>query len=301
MKGASFGWFRFLWLCTLVLSSCRTLAEKAGNERVDVALSVLSFNVYGHPLLAPFQRPERFAKISTAIEKEFSDTMFIALQESHVPNTEILARAYAHQVEGACGVANEFRPTGLRVLSNLSPDQGIERYYFNESERGDVELISEDAVDCVRLRAARQTKKGFLAVPFTVRGHSTLLVNLHLSPSIQRRKQEKEILLSWLSTKPAAWSVVLAGDFNEDLCARQSVRKTWARHRLQSLTCSLGATVGGWRKGIWQGAFFGGQLDHILLRGAFDQPERRRVFRHAQDGMHFSDHDGVWGRWVPNP
>jgi endonuclease/exonuclease/phosphatase family metal-dependent hydrolase len=189
----------------------------------------------------------------------------------------------------------------LCVFSNLSPDPGVEKYFFDENERGEVEFRSEKAADCAGLCAAEQTKKGFLSVPFTVHGQRMLLVNLHLSPSRQRRKQEKEILLTWLKTRPPSWSIVLAGDFNEDLCARQSLRRTWQGHRLKSLTCSVGATVGGFRKGIWQGAFFGGQLDHILVRGAFQKAERRRVFRHAQDGLHFSDHDGVWGRWVPNP
>lgn len=298
-RRAVFSGFCFLLPASVAFASEQEPALQLTSLQEDDALSMLSFNVYGHPLFAAFQRPERFARISQAFRRDFAQTMFIALQESHVPKTEILGRGYVHQVEGACGAANGFRPTGLRLLSRQNPRKNIERYVFEENTAGGVELLPEEKVDCTRLREHQQTRKGFLAVPFVVQGQNLLVVNLHLSPSRRRREQEKALLFSWLAQKPASWSVVMAGDFNEDLCAQRLVQRTWERQRLQNLSCSVGATVGGWRKGIWQGAFFGGQIDHILYRGPYRGGERRRVFHKAENGLHFSDHDGVWGRWIP--
>lgn len=299
MKRAGYKGALLIFSVFAFASTDRGHATNPVAPRYEDALSVLSYNVYGHPLFAAFQRPERFAKIAAAFQRDFSQTQFIALQESHVPQTEILGEGFAHQVEGACGIASGFRPTGLRLFSNFAPEPEVERYVFAENAAGLLEMLPESTMDCAALRASRETKKGFLAVPFTVRGNKTLVVNLHLSPSAQRRKHERRLLFAWLKSKPTDWSLVVVGDFNEDLCALPNLRQTWNAMRLQNLTCSVGDTVGGWRKGIWQGAFFGGQIDHILYRGAYVRPVRRRVFHEAQNGLHFSDHDGVWGRWVP--
>lgn len=287
-------------LLLAVLGSSAANASASGVAMDAAALQVLTYNVFGHPLAAQWQRPRRFSQLSDELGGWLAGVHLVALQEAFVEDAQVLRRARPFVDAGACGAAGGYNPSGLLLLSDLSEAASRRAFAFVAVPGGNIRLVDEEELDCPELRRTRSTLKGALWVRYRTELGSLDVVNVHLAPSSRVRQAQIQALAALLAAHDDDVPRIVLGDWNEDVCqrgapvgagrAKLSARgETWA-------SCGAGATVGGWRQGIWQGAFGTRQLDHVLTRGLWPGGPARRILHAPRAGGHLSDHDGVWVR-----
>lgn len=278
-------------LVVMAAACSSSAAPERAPEKEPGELAVLTFNVYGFPLLEPLQRPARFGQIRDELRTSLADVDVVLLQEAFIPGTRVLRQARRHALAGACGDDPSFNPTGLLSLTDHAPVAPPRRFAFVE-EGGRWGLLEDTELDCRGLVARRKPLKGMMAVTVSTPEGDVDVINVHLATDERDRAEQKRLLSRFLAERSTSRPVILAGDLNEDTC--KGDRSAFPGEvALKDASCGVGPTVGGLRMGMLQGALFPAEIDHVYVQGATPTRKRSRVFSRPRKGGHLSDHDGV--------
>lgn len=279
-----------------VTPACSALARDE-EERIFVAdadeLSVLTFNVFGHPLLSLLQRPARFRQMKEELTSALGDVDVVLLQEAFIPSTRVLASARRYAKRGACGADPSFNPTGLVLLTDHEPVGRSSSFAFEKGNGGRWRMRAERDLDCGALTERRKTMKGMMTMTVSTPLGEVDLVNVHLDVKAGARRAQRALIARYLKQRESARPLILAGDLNEETCDGDRGAPFPGGVELTNASCGVGPTVGGLRRGMIQGALFPAEIDSVYVCGAEPTEKRSRMFVRPRRGGHLSDHDGV--------
>lgn len=256
-------------------------------------LAVLTYNVFGFPLLEPLQRPARFGEIRDELTSTMADVDVVVLQEAFIASTQVLRTSRAHALSGACGDHPTFNPTGLVVLTDHELTGEAASFAFVKDNSGAWTLRSEQHLDCEELATRRKAMKGMMSLTVATDQGPVDVINVHLDINAEARKAQKRLISDFLKQRRSARPLVLAGDLNEEACGAAPSTAFPGDVKLSGASCGVGPTVGGLRRGMIQGAVFPAEIDSVYVCGATPTGKQSRMFSRPRRGGHLSDHDGV--------
>lgn len=264
--------------------------------REEEDFGVLTYNVFGFPLLERLQRPERFRLMADELRSSLRHVDVVLLQEAFIAPTRVLRKARTNAFEGACGARRGFNPTGLVLLSDHPPRGDAESFAFVKDDAGRWGLRAESELDCDALARANEPLKGVMAVTLSTPRGLVDVVNVHLDVNARARVQQKALVARFLEAYRAQRGhehpLILAGDLNEEVC-RETHELLPGSVSLQGASCGVGPTVGGLRLGMIPGAVLPAEIDSVHVCGATPTERRMRLFSSPRKGGHLSDHDAV--------
>ncbi len=255
-------------------------------------LAVLTYNVFGFPLLEDWQRPARFGVIKDELRSSLADVDVVLLQEAFISTTGVLRQARRHSFDGACGGGEGFNPTGLVLLSDHAPLGRAASFAFVQDAGGEWRMQPEAALDCGALSERRRPLKGMMALTLTTPRGPVDIVNVHLGTDPGARHAQKRLVARYLEERASSRPLIVAGDLNEETCDSGGGPFPGSVS-LDDASCGVGPTVGGVRLGMIQGALFPAEIDSVYVCGAAPTDKRARLFSSPRAGGHLSDHDAV--------
>lgn len=270
----------------------RPVVDGRAFEARDNELAVMTYNVFGFPLLEEWQRPERFGVITDELRSTLRDVDVVLLQEAFIPTTRVLREARRFAVGGACGDRAAFNPTGLVLLSDHPPLGDVASFAFVQADDGAWRMRPERELDCDALAARRRPLKGMMALTLSTPRGPVDVVNVHLDVDPGARHAQKRLIARFLAEREGERPLVVGGDLNEETCGGRDGPFPGSV-ALEDASCGVGPTVGGIRLGMLQGALFPAEIDSVYVCGAAPTDKRTRVFSSPRPGGHLSDHDGV--------
>lgn len=256
-------------------------------------LAVLTYNVFGFPLLEEWQRPERFGVIENELSSRLAAVDVVLLQEAFISTTRVLREARRHAVDGACGAGVRFNPTGLVLLTDHEPLGHAASFAFVQGTDGEWRMRPEDELDCDALAQRRRPLKGMMALTLSTPRGPVDVVNLHLDVDPGARHAQKRLIAKYLAARQSQRPLIVAGDLNEETCESGANGPFAGGVPLDDASCGVGPTVGGIRLGMIQGALFPAEIDSVYVCGATPTDKRARLFSSPRAGGHLSDHDAV--------
>lgn len=256
-------------------------------------LAVLTYNVFGFPLLEKWQRPARFSRIKEELTSSLANVDVVLLQEAFIATTGVLREARRHAFDGACGAGGRFNPTGLVLLSDHAPSSAPRSFAFVQGTDGEWRMTPEEELDCDALAKERAPLKGMMSLTLATPRGPVDVINVHLDVDPGARHAQKRLIARFLAERASERPLIIAGDLNEETCESGAAGPFPGSVPLDDASCGVGPTVGGVRLGMIQGALFPAEIDSVYVCGAAPTDKRARLFSSPRAGGHLSDHDAV--------
>jgi endonuclease/exonuclease/phosphatase family metal-dependent hydrolase len=305
------GWLCWVFILSFISCGCVTkppsiVQIQAGNyldtaRRIDMdaadSLRLTTFNVWGLPSWMNGASPDRFQKISAALDKTGSDV--VLLQEVWT------RRSFAELSEQAKGSARQWWTACARHKGTFLGQNGLltlSRYPIIDAKVMHFSSASmPDSLMC----------KGVLRVTILVRGERFNVWNVHLQDGGSMRVRSRQItqLIGWIQdSREGQIADIVGGDFNftpESAEFHQFVAAVGPDvHQL------AGDTAFPTWDGLKIGASGGQALDHIFVKTRRPTAEiralPRRLFTASRMEDRLSDHMGMeavmtFGRPMEDP